>query len=175
MIYYTSDLHFGHANIIRFCNRPFADVKAMDDALIAAWNERVTNSDKVYIVGDLMFRAEQPPETYLDKLKGKKYLIIGNHDKSWMNKVKLDKYFESVERIMVFANGRNKVTLCHYPMMCFEGAYLIYGHIHNNKTDNYWPLLRTMDNALNAGVEVNNYQPVTFDELIANNMVFRNG
>jgi calcineurin-like phosphoesterase family protein len=54
-----------------------------------------------------------------------------------------------------------------------EGEYLVYGHIHNRKNDTYWPLLRTMENALNAGVEVNGYQPVTFDELIVNNRDYR--
>ena len=158
MIYYTSDLHLGHANIIKLCNRPFSDVTAMNEALINNWNARITNADTVYIIGDLMFRTADDPTIYLDRLKGKKHLIIGNHDKSWMKKVELSKYFESVERMLVFGNGKCKVTLCHYPMMSFEGKYLIYGHIHNNKNDTYWNLLKTMDNALNASVEINDYQ-----------------
>jgi len=60
-------------------------------------------------------------------------------------------------------------------MMSFEGKYLIHGHIHNNKNDTYWNLLRTMDSALNASVEVNNYTPVTFDELVENNVRFKVG
>jgi calcineurin-like phosphoesterase family protein len=173
MIYYTSDLHLGHANIIKLCNRPFADVDEMNNMLITNWNKRVTNGDTVYIVGDLMFRTTEP-SLFLDKLKGKKHFVIGNHDSSWMKKVELSKYFESVERMKVFGNGKCKVTLCHYPMMSFEGDYLIYGHIHNHKSDSYWQLLRTMEHALNAGVEVNGYMPVAFEELIANNIAFRN-
>jgi calcineurin-like phosphoesterase family protein len=54
-----------------------------------------------------------------------------------------------------------------------KGAYLIYGHIHNNRKDSYWPLLSTMDKALNAGVEINNYEPVTFTELLENNRKYK--
>jgi calcineurin-like phosphoesterase family protein len=173
MIFFTSDQHFGHANIIRFCDRPFADTDEMNDALIANWNAVVTNRDAVYIVGDLMFRLEIEPEVILRQLKGKKRLIIGNHDKSWMPKVELNRHFESVEHYQIIAASEGKVTLCHYPMMSFGSKWHIFGHIHNNKPDSFWPLLRSMDNALNASVEVNNYRPATFDELIYNNTVFR--
>lgn len=173
MIFYTADLHFGHANIIKHCGRPFADAAEMDEALIANWNARVTNGDTVYIIGDLMFYLECPPTDYLDRLKGKKHLIIGNHDSCWMKKANCNQYFESVSNMTVINNGKCKITLCHYPMMAFDGEFLIYGHIHNNTNNAYWPLLKTMENALNAGVEVNGYQPVTFDELVENNAVFR--
>ena len=172
-LFYTADLHLGHANIIKLCNRPFSSLLEMDETLIANWNARVTNGDTIYVIGDLMFRVASDPGTYLSRLKGKKRLISGNHDASWIKKTEITKYFQSVERLSVISTGRHKVTLCHYPMMSFEGEYLIYGHIHNHKNDTYWPLLRTMDNALNAGVEVNDYQPVTFDELIENNRIFR--
>lgn len=175
MIYYTSDLHLGHANIIKLCRRPFDSVGEMNRTLIANWNERVTNADHVYIIGDLIFRTAEDPLDHLERLKGRKHLIIGNHDQDWMKKVDMPKYFESVDRLLVFGNGKHKVTLCHYPMMSFEGKYLIYGHIHNNKNDTYWPLLKTMTNALNASVEINGYRPVTFEELIDNNDVFRLG
>ena len=173
MIYYISDLHLGHANIIKLCNRPFADVDEMNAALISNWNTRITNGDTVYICGDLMFRSATEPELFLRQLRGKKHMIVGNHDSSWMKKIELSQYFESVENLKIFNNGRHKITLCHYPMMSFEGKYLIHGHIHNNKSDSYWNLLRSMDNALNASVEINNYAPVTFDELAENNMRFK--
>jgi calcineurin-like phosphoesterase family protein len=173
MIYFTSDLHLGHANIIKLCSRPFADVDEMNAALIANWNDRVTGGDTVYIGGDLMFRTTTEPELFLKQLKGKKHLIIGNHDGTWMEKVKLSKYFQSVENLKDFSDGKRKITLCHYPMMSFAGSYHIHGHIHNNKNDTYWKLLREMPNALNASVEINHYTPVTFDELVANNQAFK--
>ncbi|MGD9901731.1 MAG: metallophosphoesterase [Spirochaetales bacterium] len=173
MIYYISDLHFGHFNIIKFCNRPFKNLEEMNETLIKNWNEKVNNNDTVYIVGDLFFRNAENPELILNRLKGKKHLIVGNHDSSWIKKVDLNKYFESINNMLVFSNGKCKITLCHYPMMSFDGEYQVYGHIHNNKNDTYWQLLKTMKNSLNASIEINNYEPVTFDELLKNNELFR--
>ena len=80
MILYTSDLHFGHKNVIRFDNRPFQDVEEMDRTLIELWNNRVQPDDTVYIIGDICFRASRTPAWYLSQLKGHKILILGNHD-----------------------------------------------------------------------------------------------
>lgn len=68
MIYYISDLHFGHSNIIKLCNRPFQTLEEMNNALINNWNSKVTNGDKVYIIGDLFFRSQNNPEEILSKL-----------------------------------------------------------------------------------------------------------
>ena len=106
MIFYTSDLHLGHANIIRHCNRPFASVEDMDEALIGNWNAKVTDGDTVHILGDLMFRNSCPSEEYLSRLKGKKHLVVGNHDKAWMKKVDLSRWFESVEMMRFFTDGQ---------------------------------------------------------------------
>ena len=77
MIYFTADTHFGHANIIKMCERPYSNVEAMNEAMIAAWNERVHGNDTVYIIGDMFFRCADP-ESILKRLKGKKRLIVGN-------------------------------------------------------------------------------------------------
>ena len=90
MIYFTADQHFGHANIIKLCSRPFSDVQEMDEALIENWNRRVTNGDTIYIIGDLLFRNSVPTEEYLQRLKGKKHLILGNHDNTWIRKVDIE-------------------------------------------------------------------------------------
>ena len=57
MIYFTADTHFGHYNVIRFCDRPFASAEEMDKAMIQNWNDRVTGNDTVYILGDMFFRS----------------------------------------------------------------------------------------------------------------------
>nr|MBR6778402.1 metallophosphoesterase [Clostridia bacterium] len=123
MKYFTSDLHFGHENVLRLCNRPFSCVEEMDEHLIQEWNKLVHRNDEVYILGDFSFRAEKPPEYYLDRLKGEKHLIIGNHDKSWMKKVDLDKYFKSVQWMTLVNTGKGNATLCHFPVLDGEGKF----------------------------------------------------
>jgi calcineurin-like phosphoesterase family protein len=177
MIYFTGDQHFGHANIIKHCNRPFESVADMDVYLLEQWNERVGGNDTIYILGDLFFRNAVSTEEYLGRLHGKKHLIVGNHDRDWMKKADLQKYFLSVSNMLETSDGAHKLILCHYPMMTWngssKGSYLIYGHIHNNTNAAYYPLLRSMPNALNAGVDVNHFRPVNFTELVKNNEEFR--
>lgn len=83
MTFFTSDQHFGHFNIIRLCSRPFGTVEEMDEALLSKWNAKVKADDIVYILGDLFFRAAKI-EPILKALNGRKHLIVGNHDHTWM-------------------------------------------------------------------------------------------
>ena len=89
MIYFTADTHFGHENVIRFCSRPFSCAAEMDEALIENWNSRVKGNDTVYVLGDMFFRSVNFEEI-LKRLKGKKRLIVGNHDGSWMTKADIN-------------------------------------------------------------------------------------
>ncbi|HBL49503.1 MAG TPA: hypothetical protein DDZ65_04575 [Firmicutes bacterium] len=82
LIYFTADQHFGHANIIKHCNRPFDSVEEMDEYLLTQWNNRVGTNDTVYILGDLFFRNAVSADEYLSRMHGKKHLIKGNHDKA---------------------------------------------------------------------------------------------
>ena len=177
MIYFTADTYFGHENVIRFCGRPYTTAAEMDEALIENWNSRVRGNDTVFILGDLFFRSDNAEEI-LSHLKGKKRLLVGNHDGSWMTKVDVSRYFASVDLILELSDGCRTLTLCHYPLLTWKHAkksYMIHGHIHNDTGADFWPLLAARDNALNAGVDINGYQPVTFDELLENNRVFKSG
>lgn len=179
MIYYTADQHFGHSNIIRFCDRPFTTVEEMDEVLINNWNETVSDNDIVYILGDLVFRSDKHATYYIDRLKGMKHLVLGNHDHKWIKNCNLGKYFESVSYYLEIKDGEKRLALCHYPMLSWggaaRGALHVYAHIHNKKDGLAFETLKQMDNALNAGVEINNYRPVTLDELILNNRKFLKG
>lgn len=175
MIYFTADTHFGHANIIKMCERPFPDVETMNESMIAAWNERVRGNDTVYVVGDMFFRCPDP-ESILKRLKGKKRLIVGNHDSTWMSKVDMGRYFLSVDSFLETSDGAHALTLCHYPMVTWKHtirSYMIHGHIHADTGADFWPLLRCRENVLNAGVDVNGFRPVTFDELVENTRKFK--
>ena len=172
MIYFTSDLHLGHENIIKHCDRPFQNADEMDEALISNWNACVTNNDTVYILGDLIFRSRKRPEEYLTQLTGKKHLIIGNHDRSWISECDLNRYFESVSNLLYISDGIRQITLCHYPMMSWPHAqrcYMVFGHIHSNTDADFWPLIENSEKMLNAGVDVNHFKPATFDEMVENN------
>ena len=177
MIYYTSDLHLGHANVLRHCNRPFETVEEMDAALIANWNSRIEPKDTVYIVGDFFYRNKRPANDYLRKLNGSKALIVGNHDHTWMSQVNLNRAFTVVANLLTIKDGERAVVLCHYPMLSWRGSargsLMVHGHIHNNTSADYWPYLQSHLNILNAGVDINGFFPVTLDEMIANNALFK--
>jgi calcineurin-like phosphoesterase family protein len=78
-IWFTSDLHFGHENVIKYCNRPYSCAENMDSSLVSGWNSRVSPADTVYCVGDFSL-STKPVETITPKLNGKKILVLGNHD-----------------------------------------------------------------------------------------------
>ncbi len=174
-IYFISDTHFGHENIIKMCNRPFDSIEEMDETLISNWNSKVKGNDTVYILGDLFYRSENVEEI-LARLKGKKKLITGNHDGSWLTKFDARKYFVSIDKFIEVSDGQRSLTLCHYPLMTWKHAsksYMIHGHIHNDTKADYWPLLAGRDNILNTSVDINNFMPVTFEELLENNRKFK--
>lgn len=178
MIYYTADLHFGHKAIIPFSQRPFATVEDMDQAMIENWNRRVQSQDTVYILGDFCYRNNTPASSYLKQLKGKKHLITGNHDSRLLSDQDAMRYIESANSLNVVHDPGGKIVLCHYPLAewngLYKGWYHAYGHIHNRKDDTFL-LMGFREKALNAGVDVNHFQPVTLAEMIQNNRLFRSG
>lgn len=173
---YTSDLHFGHKNVIQFDHRPFSNVEEMDAFIMQCWNKRVQPDDIVYILGDLCHRSEKEPSWYLKRLKGHKILIVGNHDgKLLKNQVALS-YFDRVEDMMEVEDGENHLCLCHYPIAEWNGyfrkSWHVYGHIHNKKEETY-DIMKKKERALNAGCMINNYSPASLIELVRNNTVFQ--
>ena len=176
MKFYTADSHFGHANVIKHDQRPFSNVDEMDRILIQNWNSRVTNKDDVYIDGDLIFRSDKEPEWYLKQLNGRKHFIIGNHDDIILKSDKALSYFETVDKMMHVVDGKNHICICHFPIAEWNGFYKdhyhIYAHIHNNTNEVYY-FMKKYDRALNAGCMINNYMPVTFEELVINNRFFK--
>ena len=178
MNFYIADLHFGHENVIGLDNRPFSDVNEMDRTLIELWNGRVNNDDDVYIVGDFAYKNKKSEEWYLEQLKGKKHLIIGNHDLNMLKNEKALKYFETVDKMMHIMDEKNHICLCHFPLAewngFYKGYYHIYAHIHNRTDHTYHFMMKFNGRALNAGCMINGYMPVTFKELVRNNVLFEN-
>lgn len=105
MLFYTSDLHFGHKNVMLFDHRPFADVEEMDAFIIKVWNSRVQPEDMVYILGDFCHKSEKTPDWYLKRLKGHKTLIVGNHDGKFLKNQRAMSYFNKVENMLEILLG----------------------------------------------------------------------
>ena len=169
MIYFTADLHFGHQNIIKYCNRPFMSVQEMDDALTRNWNDVVSSRDEVYILGDLTMKAPEEAHAYLCVLNGRKYFIRGNHDKFLRGFTPYESDFVWIKDYYTLKHNGQKIVLFHYPICewdgFFRGSIHLYGHIHNStvsakRTDAMSGL------AFNVGVDCNNYRPISIEEVM---------
>ena len=179
--YFTADLHFGHQAIIDYCNRPFRDVTEMSQILIKNWNSRVNNDDHVYIAGDLFYGGRDATGvdeaiSTVKKLNGILHLVAGNHDFPYLKKTEYHYLFADVDQIRYLKHEGEHIFLCHYPMAewsgYYRGSWHIYGHVHNDKDSTAFQYMRTLDKALNAGVDICGYMPVTFDELKKYNDLF---
>lgn len=114
MIYFTSDTHFNHKNVIGYCNRPYRDTREMDEALIENWNNTVRkDNEHIYVLGDFCFAGKDYTKSIIHRLKGYKILVKGNHDKDV--KTMLDLGFDKVienDRIKV---GNHSILVSHFP------------------------------------------------------------
>ena len=174
MIFYTADLHLGSEEVLKKSERPFSSVREMDEAIIAGWNDAVSETDTVYLAGDIGDHDLPVPEEALRRLRGHKHLIRGNHDTCIEDQALLLEYFESVTDLLEIDDGAAHITLCHYPLLYFQSGYMIHGHVHNAKGRAY-QLLTQLPRDLNAGVDVNGFRPVTLAQLLENNQRFYAG
>lgn len=157
-IFVTSDTHFGHNNIIKYCNRPFQSREEMDETIICNWNSVISASDTVWFLGDLCF-PKKDRNKYLARLNGKVVWLRGNHDSIVSENKDLD--FIKVKEY--------QFILCHYPMISWRnkahGSIMLFGHSHgmmNETIKNYFPSFRMLD----VGVDSNNFFPVELDQII---------
>lgn len=187
-IFFVSDTHFNHENIIKYCKRPFKSVEEHDAELIRRWNEKVPEDGIVFHLGDVAFGNHQTINEILNQLNGTIYLVIGNHD--WRSIVKNHwwRFREMTQQINMKISGRH-VILNHYPLLCFSGAwrgedatYQLFGHVHTSPYTNEGldqPRLKMLfTSQYDVGVDNNNFTPVSWkevDQIINNQMMsFRN-
>jgi len=162
MIYFTSDIHFGHENIIKYCNRPFSSVDEMDDTLIKNWNSKVKPNDEIYVIGDFSFQA---PSKYLPLLNGKKYLVLGNHDdRKVMEQTNSWVWIRDYYELKLQVNGQKQmIALFHFAMRTWNkqhhGSWHLFGHSHGGMP----PHGKSFD----IGVDCWNYFPLSLDEVTA--------
>ena len=174
-IWFTSDHHFGHFNIIKYCNRPFNSVGHMHAMMESCWNDAVAPGDTVYYLGDFAMNARMVPEI-LRNLNGTKILIAGNHDKChsgtprWVEHY-LSAGFDSVQTEMDMEIAGENVLLHHFPYRneadpnqkhfaqrpVDQGRWLIHGHVHDR-----WKVVKKQ---INVSVEVWDFSPVSLEAL----------
>lgn len=143
MRYYISDLHFFHSNLNdHMDNRGFSNAEEMNRYMIRQWNSRVRNGDDVVILGDFSTGNAEETMGVLKQLKGKKYLIQGNHDRYLKDKDFDRNLFQWIQSYKELNDNRRKVVLSHYPIFCYNGqfrmnaegnasTYMLYGHVHD--------------------------------------------
>ena len=187
--WFTSDHHWGHANIIRFCERPWwknqlhpaePDVDAMNEALITLWNETVSPGDEVYYLGDFAMGKIKETLPIIGILHGNVHLQPGNHDRCWKgHSLKKQKGWEEKYLAAGFVTilpGQSTFgpfDTCHFPHAGGShaedrfsgnrpdrtGRPLIHGHVHDS-----WKVNGTQ---INVSCDVWDYKPVNYDELLA--------
>jgi calcineurin-like phosphoesterase family protein/2'-5' RNA ligase len=154
--YLFSDSHFGHANIIRYCARPFYNVREMNEVLLSNWNNIVSDKDKVYFLGDLVHGVDC--SYWASKLNGDITFIAGNHDPP------------SAKRQMIATFGGQEFLLVHSPYdACGWNGWVIHGHVHNNRIYDY-PFINGETRTINISAELLDYKPFDIRELLSLNI-----
>jgi calcineurin-like phosphoesterase family protein len=150
MIFFTADEHYGHANIIKFCNRPFDSVHEMNKGIIERHNELVTPEDTVLHAGD--FTLQSNADKYIDRLNGRHVFLLGSHDK-WL--------FSNAPAILEKKIQGQWVIACHYAMRVWArshyNSWQVYGHSHGG--------LPPVGKQWDVGVDNNDFYPISFDQL----------
>ena len=152
-VYITADTHFNHKNIIKYCNRPFKTVDEMNSAIIANWNNTVSNDDLIIHLGDVALGSREKARTLINSLNGRKILIMGNHDNFRENQYK-EIGFKEVYKFPIIWN--NHFILSHAPLHLDKNSqfFNIYGHIHNHDNE------LAKYNSKCVCVERTNYKPL---------------
>lgn len=184
MRWFTSDLHFGHANVIDYAGRPFPDVGLMNAALVTLWNTLVAPDDEVWVLGDLAMGRIDESLPLAGQLVGHKHLVLGNHDRPfrdrkgkedwWSERYLRDGGFARLHRGVVDFElvGGVEVRLCHFPYEgdsgdrdryaeerpVDDGRWLLHGHVHEK-----W---RQRGRMINVGVDAWAGQPVSEQRIV---------
>ena len=168
-IYLTADNHFGHANVIRYCARPFGSAWHMDQVMIGRWNQVVTGADDVYHLGDFTLGGYDVFSTIVEQLHFRKlYIVPGGHDRRWLKDYPHESsQIEILQPIHYLRHAGAFIVLCHYPMHSWErshyGSLHLHGHCHGTIGCLSGP--RRID----VGVDCHDFYPVHIQTLM--NMV----
>lgn len=168
-VFFTSDLHLEHKNILHHCDRPFQSIDEHDEHLIHNWNSMVGEGDRVYVIGDVSCGKLENVIQKVQRLRGEKILIEGNHDEKPLRKPRFRDLFAKVERLLTIeipiGGVEQSITLCHYAMLLWPhshyGTWHLHGHSHGSLPDD--PHAKRLD----VGVDVWGFRPVRVEEIAA--------
>jgi calcineurin-like phosphoesterase family protein len=170
LIWFTSDLHFCHHNILSYepDSRPFNTIEEMNETLVQKWNENVSAEDTVYVLGDLSMGRVEVAIEYIKRLNGKIILIRGNHD----TPKRVEAYKEigiEVHDIFYLPYKGRYFILCHFPIANEEFIRMViednsevvnlYGHVHSNAPVGY------KDGTYHVGVDTNRLAPISIEQI----------
>jgi calcineurin-like phosphoesterase family protein len=162
--YLISDHHFGHANIIDYCDRPFTSVGEMDTVMLDRYYETVDTDDVLVHLGDVAMDMQDGRETIerFDQLAGD-LLVRGNHD---VGLTASQAPFPVVDSCVLDHRGYSFYCV-HRPEAVPEtwDGWVIHGHHHNNDLETY-PFLASDDRRINVGAEILEYRPITLDAVV---------
>jgi len=169
MIFFVSDTHFGHKNILRFypdrVKRYGTDkIYEVDQAIIDEWNSRVMPGDTVYHLGDVTMRSSRYSLRYLTQLKGKLILVAGNHDRKNRKSACWKSVFDEIVDYKTINYMKQRIVLCHYPIESWDrmryGTWHLHGHCHGSIP--YDPRKNRVDVGIDGPF---NEFPISFDEI----------
>lgn len=166
MIFFTSDLHLGHEEVIAKRQRPFADVREMNEALIGNYNQRVRDDDTVYILGDLCHKLSlSEANELIARLNGRKILLRGNHDLDYDPAL-----FEAQHDFLMEDFADRRFVMIHYALVDWprrkKGGIHLHGHMHESRAYNEANRAKGLFR-YDVGVDANEYRPVSLEEVLA--------
>ena len=172
-LFFTSDTHFWHSNIIKYCNRPFMDIEEMNEEIIKRWNDKIGKDDLVFHLGDFAFCGSSQYKTLLERLNGKIILILGNHDWRNIKEGYMSKFNGIYQQLRIKVDDQ-RIYLNHFPFLCYEGSWRgvwqLFGHVHSGPYNNGGgldgPRLKMLlPGQYDVGVDNNNFTPISYKEL----------
>jgi calcineurin-like phosphoesterase family protein len=161
-VFFTSDTHFGHGGALGLYRRPFASVAAMNEALVALWNQTVGPEDTIWHLGDFAIRQRPPVVAdLLARLSGQKHLVAGNNDPPTTRELE---GWESVQPYSEIEVDGVSLVLCHYPFRSWRGMTKGWINLHGHSHGRLKPQPRQFD----VGVDVWDFRPVMLAEILHN-------
>lgn len=175
-MHFTSDVHFGHNNIIKFCNRPFSSVEEMNEGLVVNWNASVKKNDVVWSLGDFSFMSFEKTKEILKRLNGEIHMVLGNHCQKIIQNRKelldsgLVKDIRDYKELSVqLGNTKQHICLFHYAQRAWNrshhGSWQLFGHTHGDME----PYAKSVDVGIDSPWVTGKaeYRPFTLEEVAA--------